>query len=214
MTAPTSLDPSARPRGRFITFEGIDGAGKSTHIPWFAQQLQARGQTVILTREPGGTPLAESIRDWVLHQTMSMRTEALLVFAARQDHLDRIIRPALDQGDWVVCDRFTDSTVAYQGGGRGLAIQDIATLEQWVHPDLQPDCTLLFDLDPQEAAVRRAAARDADRFEAEDIAFFARVRASYLARQSADPQRFICIDSRQNIEVIKTLLAQIIARIC
>jgi dTMP kinase len=214
MTAPTSQDPSARPRGRFITFEGIDGAGKSTHIPWFAQQLRARGQTVILTREPGGTPLAESIRDWVLHQTMSMRTEALLVFAARQDHLDRIIRPALDQGHWVVCDRFTDSTVAYQGGGRGLAIQDITTLEQWVHPDLQPDCTLLFDLDPQEAASRRAAARDADRFEAEDTAFFARVRASYLARQSADPQRFICIDSRQNIETIKTLLAQIIARIC
>lgn len=214
MTASSSQDPSAHTRGRFITFEGIDGAGKSTHIPWFAEQLRARGQTVILTREPGGTPLAESIRDWVLHQTMSMRTEALLVFAARQDHLDRVIRPALAQGHWVLCDRFTDSTVAYQGGGRGLAIQDISRLEQWVHPDLQPDCTLLFDLDPQEAAVRRAAARDADRFEAEDIAFFARVRAAYLDRQSADPQRFFCIDSRQSIEEIKAFLSQIVTRIC
>jgi dTMP kinase len=214
MSALPPQDSTTRPRGRFITFEGIDGAGKSTHLPWFAQQLRERGYEVTLTREPGGTPLAETIRDWVLHQPMSMRTEALLVFAARQDHLDRIIRPALARGHWVLCDRFTDSTVAYQGGGRGLPIADIAILERWVHPDLQPDCTVLFDLDPQEAAVRRAAARDADRFEAEDLAFFSRVRAAYQARRNADPERFKLIDSRQPIEEIKILLAQIIARIC
>jgi dTMP kinase len=188
--------------GRLITFEGIDGAGKSTHIPWLHERLCERGLQVIQTREPGGTELAEAIREWVLHRTMSMRTEALLVFAARQDHLDRVIRPALEAGTWVLCDRFTDSTVAYQGAGRGMPLNDIAALEHWVHPDLQPDRTLLFDLDPIIAARRRAAARAADRFEAEDVAFFSRVRQGYLARCEASPQRFVLIDSSQSIEEI------------
>lgn len=195
-------------RGRLMTFEGIDGAGKSTHIPWLQERLCARGVQVIQTREPGGTELAEAIREWVLHRTMSMRTEALLVFAARQDHLDRVIRPALEAGTWVLCDRFTDSTVAYQGAGRGMPLSDIAALEQWVHPDLQPDRTLLFDLDPMTAARRRAAARAADRFEAEDVAFFSRVREGYLARRAAWPQRFVLIDSSQSIEEIQLKVEQ------
>jgi len=163
---------------------------------------------VIQTREPGGTELAEAIRDWVLHRPMSMRTEALLVFAARQDHLDRVIRPALSAGQWVLCDRFTDSTAAYQGAGRGMATEDIELLERWVHPDLQPDRTLLFDLDPMTAAQRRAAAREADRFEAEDVAFFSRVRAGYQARRSAHPHRFALIDSAQSIDQIRAVLEQ------
>ena len=189
--------------GRFITFEGIDGAGKSTHIPWLQERLAARGLKVIQSREPGGTELAEAIREWVLHRSMSMRTEALLVFAARQDHLDQVIRPALKEGTWVLCDRFTDSTVAYQGAGRGMSLDDIAVLERWVHPDLEPDRTLLFDLDPVTATQRRAAARAADRFEAEDVDFFSRVRQGYLARLQAGPERFALIDSTQSIESIR-----------
>jgi dTMP kinase len=135
-------------RGRFVSFEGIDGAGKSSHIEWFADLLRRQGHRVSVTREPGGTELAEAIREWLLNRPMSMRTEALLAFAARQDHLERVIRPALDSGVWVICDRFTDSTVAYQGGGRGIPLTEIETLERWVHPDLQPDRTYLFDLDP------------------------------------------------------------------
>lgn len=208
-----SAPPTGSP-GCFITFEGIDGAGKSTHIPWFAEQLRARGREVLLTREPGGTDLAEAIRGWVLNQPMSMRTEALLVFAARQDHLERVIRPALARGTWVICDRFTDSTVAYQGGGRGMPIEDIATLERWVHPDLQPDCTLLFDLDPAVAAERRAAVRDSDRFESQDEAFFSRVRAAYLARQAKDSERFVLIESTRSIQEIHILLETVATSIC
>lgn len=198
-------------RGRFITFEGIDGAGKSSHIAWYAERVQALGHRVIVTREPGGTPLAEAIRQWVLEQPMSMRVEALLVFAARQDHLDQVIRPALARGDWVVCDRFTDSTVAYQGGGRGLPIDDIEVLERWVHPALQPDRTYLFDLAPETAAARRAAVRAADRFEAQDTAFFERVRTAYLARAQAQPGRFRQIDSAQRIPEIQAILDKDIA---
>jgi dTMP kinase len=193
-------------RGRFITFEGIDGAGKSSHIEWYADRLRDRGLRVVVTREPGGTPLAESIREWVLNQPMSMRAEALLVFAARQDHLDRVIRPALAAGTWIVCDRFTDSTIAYQGGGRGLPMDDIDALERWVHPDLQPDRTYLFDLAPRLAAERRAAARAADRFEREDEAFFGRVRDAYLLRLAASPSRFLQVDgARSRDEVRQTL---------
>ncbi len=194
--------------GRFVTFEGIDGAGKSTLIGWFAERLRVRGLQVVQTREPGGTELAEAIRDWVLNRPMSMRTEALLVFAARQDHLDTVIRPALADGRWVVCDRFTDSTVAYQGGGRGLPIADILALEQWVHPDLQPDRTYLFDLDPATAARRRSAVRQADRFEAEDLAFFSRVQREYLTRAAASPARFLRIDGAQSIEAIRKILEE------
>lgn len=192
--------------GRFITFEGIDGAGKSSHLAWCAQRVQAFGHEVVLTREPGGTELAELIRSWVLERPMSMRVEALLVFAARQDHLDRVIRPALAAGRWVICDRFTDSTVAYQGGGRGLPSADIEVLEQWVHPDLQPDRTYLFDLDPRTAATRRQAVRSADRFEAEDAGFFERVRAAYLERAARMPHRFCRLDGAQPLPVVRAKL--------
>lgn len=191
---------------RFVTFEGIDGAGKSSHVEWFAERLRERGRRVLVTREPGGTELAESVRDWVLSRPMSMRVEALLVFAARQDHLDRLIRPALATGTWVVCDRFTDSTVAYQGGGRGMPLEDIATLERWVHPDLQPDRTYLFDLDPETAARRRQGVRQADRFESEEVAFFQRVRDAYLARAAEAPDRFMRLDALLTIEAIRTRL--------
>lgn len=193
---------------RFITFEGIDGAGKSSHVDWFAEQVRGRGHRVVVTREPGGTELAEAVRDWVLNRPMSMRVEALLVFAARQDHLDRLIRPSLADGTWVVCDRFTDSTVAYQGGGRGMPLEDIALLERWVHPDLQPDRTYLFDLDPDTAARRRQAVRDADRFESEQSAFFTRVRQAYLERAEAAPDRFVRLDGAQPIEFIRKRLEE------
>ncbi|MFN7643062.1 MAG: dTMP kinase [Burkholderiales bacterium] len=192
--------------GRFVTFEGIDGAGKSSHVEWFAERLREHGHRVLVTREPGGTELAEAIRDWVLNRPMSMRVEALLVFAARQDHLDRLIRPALSEGTWVVCDRFTDSTVAYQGGGRGMPLEDIATLERWVHPDLQPDRTYLFDLDPETAARRRQAVRVADRFESEAVSFFQRVRDAYLARAAQSPARFVRLDGLLPIETIRARL--------
>lgn len=193
-------------RGRFVTFEGIDGAGKSSHIEWFADLLRKQGRKVSVTREPGGTDLAEAIREWLLNRPMSMRTEALLAFAARQDHLERVIRPALDSGVWVICDRFTDSTVAYQGGGRGIPLADIEMLERWVHPELQPDRTYLFDLDPTIAAERRRAARAADRFEAEQQAFFVRVRDAYLARAAGSGARFRVVDSGKSIDDIRKLL--------
>ena len=192
--------------GGFVTFEGIDGAGKSSHVEWFANRLRGLGRRVVVTREPGGTDLAEAIRGWVLEKPMSMRVEALLVFAARQDHLDRVIRPALAAGTWVVCDRFTDSTVAYQGGGRGMPLADIEALEHWVHPDLQPDRTYLFDLAPAAAARRRQAVRAADRFEAQDELFFSAVRAAYLARAQAAPERFRLIDGARPIESVRAAL--------
>ena len=200
-------------RGKFITFEGIDGAGKSSHIAWFAERLRARGVVVIETREPGGTDLAEAIRTWLLERPMSSRVEALLAFAARQDHLDEVIRPALASGHWVLCDRFTDSTLAYQGGGRGLPMADLERLEDWVHPDLQPDRTYLFDLDATTAARRRAASRAADRFEAEAESFFDRVRAAYRARASQSPARFCVLDALQSVEEIRVILEKSLSTI-
>ena len=199
--------------GRFITFEGIDGAGKSTHIPWFAQRLRELGVDVVVTREPGGTPLAEKLRDLLLHEPMSVEAETLLMFAARREHLDGLIRPALARGAWVVCDRFTDSTFAYQGGGRGVPLRYIEALETWVHADLQPHRSYLFDLPAALAAQRRAAARDADRFEAEDLAFFERVRGGYLQRVREQPSRFVLVDSTQPISAVKKLLEESIASI-
>jgi len=208
-------------RGRFITFEGIDGAGKSTHLPRCASLLRERQIPVLTTREPGGTDLAELIRDWFLHHPTDPQTEALLAFAARSDHLAQAIRPALAAGHWVICDRFTDSTVAYQGGGRGIGAARIEQLEQWLHPDLQPDRTYLFDLDPQEAARRRAQARAADRFEAEDVAFFQRVREGYLARVSdgavssgGGGPRIMRLDAGQTPEAIWEILANDLAACC
>ena len=180
--------------GRFITFEGIDGAGKSSHIEPLAAWLRERGHGLV-TREPGGTPLAETLRELVLHQPMDALTEALLVFAARRDHLKLSIQPALEAGVTVLCDRFTDATFAYQGGGRGFDRQVLSQLEAMVHHGLQPDLTLWFDLPPALAAQRHAAARPADRFEAESPAFFERVQAGYAARAAAEPGRFKRIDA-------------------
>ena len=188
--------------GRFITFEGIDGAGKSTHIEALAQHLRQRGERVVCTREPGGTPLAERLRELVLHAPMDALTEALLVFAARRDHLQHQIEPALARGDTVLCDRFTDASFAYQGGGRGFDLAVLAQLEQWVQGERQPELTLWFDIDPEIAAQRRAAARPADRFEQQDSAFFARVRAAYALRQQAAPQRVVRIDASGEREVV------------
>jgi dTMP kinase len=195
--------PSAAPvRGRFVTFEGIDGAGKSSHIAAFAARLRDRGLVVEVTREPGGTALAEAIRGLLLAHPMSPTTEMLLAFAARADHLERVIRPALAAGRWVVCDRFTDSTFAYQGGGRQLGNGVVAGLETLVHPDLQPDLTILFEIDPDEAAQRRARARAADRIEREDLAFFARVAQAYRERAQTCPGRFFRVDGREPIDII------------
>lgn len=181
--------------GRFITFEGIDGAGKSTHLDALASRLRERGATVHCTREPGGTPLAERLRERVLNDPMDPLTEALLVFAARRDHVQQLIAPALARGECVVCDRFTDATFAYQGGGRGFDVAVLAQLEGWVHGAMQPDLTLWLDLPAELAAQRRAAARAADRFEQQDLAFFERVRAGYAARAEAAPQRIVRIDA-------------------
>ena len=180
---------------RFITFEGIDGAGKSTHIETVAQRLRNSGSTVLCTREPGGTELAEKLRELVLHSPMDALTEALLVFAARRDHLNQVIVPALARGDTVLCDRFTDATFAYQGAGRGFDTEVLTQLEHWVHGDLQPDLTIWFDLPATMAAERRAAAREPDRFEQQAVAFFERVRSGYQARMNAAPQRIVRIDS-------------------
>ena len=183
------------PTGRFITFEGIDGAGKSTHLDTLAQRLRSRAAVVLCTREPGGTPLAEVLRERILNDTMDPLTEVLLVFAARRDHVQQVIAPALARGETIVCDRFTDASFAYQGAGRGFDIALLAELERWVHGALQPDLTLWLDLPATLAAQRRAAARSADRFEQQDAAFFERVRAGYAARQAAAPGRIVRIDA-------------------
>jgi len=182
-------------KGRFITFEGIDGAGKSTHIAPAAALLRDAGRAVTMTREPGGTELAERLREAILHLPMDGVTETLLVFAARRDHIGRVIAPALQRGEIVLCDRFTDATFAYQGFGRGQDLTLLEHLELSVQEGLQPDLTLWFDLDARVAAERRAEARAADRFEAEDLAFFERVRAGYLARMTGTPQRFVRVDA-------------------
>lgn len=199
-------------RGRFITFEGIDGAGKSTQIQVVADVLRSRGIEVVITREPGGTPLAEALRNLVLNEPMDPSTETLLLFAARSDHLERVLRPALAAGRWVLCDRFTDATYAYQAGGRGVPVEKIATLEQWVHPDTQPDLTLLFDLPPEIAAQRLAQARAADRFESEQLDFFGAVRSQYLERAAAFPARFFVVDSTASPDEIRHLLTNLMAR--
>ena len=196
--------------GKFITFEGIDGAGKSTHLAWFAQQLQAKlapqGKKVVVTREPGGTPLGERLREVLLHERMHLETEALLMFAGRREHIAEVIQPALDAGDWVVSDRFTDATFAYQGGGRGLAIDRLEVLERWVQQGLQPTKTILFDLAPEIAAARLADARTPDKFEAESAQFFLRTRAEYLRRAAAEPDRFVVLNAnRERADIQKDL---------
>lgn len=200
---------------RFITFEGMDGAGKSTQIARTADWLRARGHTVLLTREPGGTPLGESLRSLLLHQAMHPDTEALLMFAARREHLAQVIEPALARGDWVLCDRFTDASFAYQGGGRGLDTARLEALEAWVQRGLQPGLTLLFDL-PCEVAAQRLAASggDPDRFEREQSDFFNRVRAAYLARAQADPGRMQVLDAARSPQEVSAQLEEILSRYC
>jgi dTMP kinase len=194
-------------RGLFISFEGIDGAGKSTHIDRVAQLFRQAGRAVVLTREPGGTPLSEKLRELVLHEPMDPLTEALLMFAARREHLVQVIEPALARGDVVLCDRFTDATFAYQGGGRGFDWQVLIQLERMVQalPDgglRQPVLTVWFDLDPQIAAQRLASARVPDKFESQPAEFFATVRAGYAKRQAEMPARFARIDAAQSMEVV------------
>ena len=197
--------PSLRPSGLFISFEGIDGAGKSTHISGLADAFKTAGRAVTLTREPGGTPLAEKLRAMVLSDAVDSLTESLLIFAARRDHLTTVILPALARGDVVLCDRFTDATFAYQGGGRGFDLATLRTLEQWVQSTesfklLQPDLTLWFDLNPLEAAKRLAGVRLPDRFEAQPVEFFSRVAQGYADRLQTEPSRFARIDAAQNRE--------------
>jgi dTMP kinase len=199
--------------GRFITFEGIDGAGKSSHIETLATWLRGRGHEVVVTREPGGTPLAERIRELVLHAPMDPLTEALLVFAARRDHLQQRIEPALARGATVLCDRFTDASFAYQGSGRGFALDVLGQLETWVQQGRQPDLTLLFEASPAVAAARRAAAREPDRFESQDLAFFERVCAGYSLRAAQAPQRYARVDAgREKVAVWAQIEAAVLER--
>ena len=203
---------------KFITFEGMDGAGKSTHLAWFADELRQRGHDVVVTREPGGTPLGEQLREILLNQPMGTGTEALLMFAARLEHIEQVIKPALHAGKWVVSDRFSDASFAYQGGGRGLDWDTLSQLEQWVHGDLQPDLTLFFDVLVEVARQRlrspdktRPGNASLDRFEQEQADFFERVRAGYHRRVRQNPQRYAVIDAAQNMEEVKHQLEKIIA---
>ena len=192
-------------RGRFITLEGIDGAGKSTQLEFLATALRAKGLTVIVTREPGGTPLGERLRDVLLDQSAAMHpeTEALLMFAARREHIDKVIMPALVDDSWVISDRFTDASFAYQGGGRGLAWEKLALLEQWVQDTLQPDLTLYFDVPVELGRQRVSTVKTLDRFEREQQDFFQRVRDAYLARAQQFPARIQVIDARQSVNAVK-----------
>jgi dTMP kinase len=196
--------------GKFITLEGVDGAGKSTHLGFVADWLRARGREVVVTREPGGTPLGEALRELLLHREMDADTELLLMFAARQQHLAELIRPALARGAWVVSDRFTDASYAYQCGGRGIPAERIATLEAWVQRGFVPHLTLLFDVPPDVAEARRSAARAADRFEREADTFFSRVRHAYLDRARAEPVRVRVLDARQAIDALHAEIAALL----
>ena len=197
--------------GRFITLEGVDGAGKSTHIPWIAERLRAGGREVVLTREPGGTPLAEKLRALVLAEPMDPLSETLLMFAARADHVRKVIAPALARGAWVVCDRFTDATLAYQGAGKGVPAERIRQLAQAVHPGLAPDQTLIFDC-PYEVSRSRLSnsGRELDRFEAEERAFFDRVRAAYRQLAELEPGRVRLLDGAQAPEQVKADVKKIL----
>lgn len=196
--------------GLFITLEGMDGAGKSTHIPTILQLLQATGKEVVSTREPGGTPLGEELRALLLHLEMHVETESLLMFAARAEHLQQVILPALQRGAIVLSDRFTDASYAYQCGARGLSMEKMQQLEQWVQGDLQPDLTLLFDVPVEVSLQRLAGARTPDKFEAQGAAFFERLRAQYLARAAQYPQRFRVIDANRPLVDVQQTVAEII----
>jgi dTMP kinase len=199
--------------GIFITLEGIDGAGKSSHIAALQELLERSHKEVVVTREPGGTELAEQLREMILHQSMDTLTEVLMVFAARRDHLMKCIEPALKRGAVVLCDRFTDATFAYQGAGRGFDLAVLQQLERWVQAELAPDLTLLFDLSPAIAAQRRAAVREPDRFEQLQTEFFEQVRQGYMHRVELEPQRFVVLDAQQApVQVWQDINAAMLAR--
>jgi thymidylate kinase (EC 2.7.4.9) len=191
----------------FISLEGIDGAGKTTHLQWIADFLRAQGAEVVVTREPGGTPLGESLRALLLNEPMHIDTEALLMFAARREHIAKVIAPALARGDWVLSDRFTDASFAYQCGGRGIAEARLQILEEWVQQGLQPDLTILFDVDVAVAHQRVRTHSEPDRFEQEQMDFFERVRAMYLHRAAQYPARIRVVRTDRTIEAIREELA-------
>lgn len=202
-------------QGKFITLEGIDGAGKSTQLAWIIELLQRSGLTAVVTREPGGTSLGEQLRALLLDKSITMHaeTEALLIFAARREHLDKVIMPALLQGQWVISDRFTDASFAYQGGGRGLDTDKLTILEQWTHGTLQPDLTLYFDVPVELGQQRVSQAKTIDRFEKEQADFFQRVRATYLDRAKQFPDRIKLIDSSQSVAEVKAAVERILQRL-
>lgn len=200
-------------KGLFVTLEGVDGAGKSSHVEWLAEHFRALGHTVVFTREPGGTPLGEKLREIVLHDAMHPETEALVMFAARREHVEQVIRPALARGAVVISDRFTDASFAYQCGGRGLPESRLEILEDWVHGDLQPDLTLLFDVPGEIAQARLGAAREPDRFERERMDFHTRVREAYLRRAARYPQRIKVIDGSRSLDEVRAQLAVILGRL-
>ena len=203
------------PRPRFITLEGVDGAGKSTHVAFLAERIRAAGHIVVTTREPGGTALGETLRELVLRASMCHDTETLLMFAARREHLERVIRPALSRGDWVLCDRYTDATWAYQGGGHGVSGALIGALERHVHDDCRPDLTILFDVPPRVSRERLERAqshgRSLDKFEREDASFTERVRAVYLERARAEPKRFRIVDSSRPQDSVRDEARELVA---
>ncbi len=198
-------------RGKFITLEGMDGAGKSTHIAHIIATLQSHGHTVVSTREPGGTPLGERLRALLLHEEMHVETETLLMFAARKEHLEKVILPALNRGDYVLSDRFTDASYAYQVGAKGLAYAKMEMLETWVQGDMQPDHTLLFDVPVEVSIARLANAREPDKFECEGADFFHKIRETYLLRAQKFPQRFTVINANQPLDKVKVEVDKIIS---
>lgn len=198
-------------KAKFITLEGMDGAGKSTHISTIIKTLEANGHEVVSTREPGGTPLGERLRTLLLHEVMHAETETLLMFAARREHIAQVIQPALARGAYVLSDRFTDATYAYQCGAKGVSADKINQLEQWVHQDLQPDLTLLFDVPVEVSIARLAGARSPDKFERESADFFRKIRDAYLTRAAQNPQRFVVIDASKSLDEVSKTVKELIA---
>jgi dTMP kinase len=203
------MTPSAL-RGRFVTMEGIDGAGKSTHLPWVRERMARKGRQVWATREPGGTPLGERLRELILHQPMAPLAELLLMFAARREHCEREIWPRLAAGEWIVCDRFSDATYAYQGGGHNIDATQIAEVERFALGDFRPDLTLLFDVPVAVSRERLGSGRVLDKFERQQAEFFERVRAAYLARADADPKRCRIIDATRSLDDVRAQIARVL----
>jgi dTMP kinase len=216
VSADREMTASKTSTGKFITLEGIDGAGKSTHLQWLEKVLRDKGKTVVVTREPGGTRLGEALRQLLLDagQAMHAETEALLMFAARREHLDKVIMPGLERGDWMISDRFTDASFAYQGGGRGLAATKLAELEHWVQGEFQPDLTFYFDVAVEVGRQRTSAIKLADRFEKETHTFFHRVREAYVERARQFPQRIRVIDANLSLSEVHKQLDEVLLNLC